>query len=136
VEYWQKVLKVHNSTIKTKNPAKCKIDKKNPFQQARVISVCGISGFPLFISRLRCPTARVVIVGAEAVVDVEAIVTVVETEGVGHPVMIEVDAVAGIAIALGAEAVIVAAELPPDLLLDRLPAIDLIQRRGIKQRRF
>jgi hypothetical protein len=110
--------------------------RKNQFQQARVISVCGISGFPLFISRLRCPMARVVIVGAEAVVDAEAIVTVVETEGVGHPVMIEVDAVAGIAIAPGAEAVIVAAELPPDLLLDRLPAIDLIQRRETKQRRF
>ena len=76
------------------------------------------------------------IVGAEAAVDVVAIVIVAETEGGDHPVTTEVDVVAEIAIAPGAEAVIVAAELPPELLLDRCLAKDLTQRRGTKHWRF
>ena len=76
------------------------------------------------------------IVGAEAAVDVVAIVIAAETEGVDHPVTTEVDVAVEIAIAPGAEAVIVAAELPPELLLDRCLAKDLIPRTGTEHWRF
>jgi hypothetical protein len=77
-----------------------------------------------------------VIVEAEAVVDVAAIVTAVVIEGVDRPVTTEVDAVAEIVIAPGAEAVIAAAELPPELLLGRFLANGLILRIGTEDWRI